>query len=531
MVNETDVAARSLTDPSQSRRRILIALLVTLVIVAAIICRLSLASMAQHPGRADFSYYYTVAENIASDRGFEIDYIWHYLSKPTNITHYTNDYWMPMTAVLISGSMQLLGTSMFTALLPSVIAGLLLIAVTWAIGRLYKVSTFVQIGAACLIAFFPPLFRNSLLTDSTVFYALFASVSICLMIQSRTNPRWLIAAAGAAALAHLTRQDGVFLLVILLVTGIRNRLPVTRKIGYLAVAFSLYGVIMAPLCIINIQELGVLLPSGSSKAMFLTTYEDIYSFSRDLSLSTYIKWGWSNIIRSKTAMTRLGGVIMYKTLGPVLTILVVIGSVKHWLRKRSDKDQPPVFQPVAMGVLLLGFYVLVATFPGSQGGFQRSLLAVSPFLIIWAIHTLESLLPSRGLAIMSLAVLITFFAVQSVQASLGFMKSNAQLHEQLNRIEQIVRYDAATRGIDQDIVIMTRNPWQVYHSTRFKAIQIPNDDLETIYRVGKQYGANYIILPAPRTALDPIARGTVHDPRFQWIPVNTGSWMQLFRVE
>ena len=182
------------------------------------------------------------------------------------------------------------------------------------------------------------------------------------------------------------------------------------------------------------------------------------------------------------------------------------------------------------GLILFGFYVLVATFPGSAGGFQRSFLALTPFCVVLAVAFFESVIPKRWMGMVGLALFLLLCGFQSIQASRLLINRNAVMGKQLHAIRQIVAYDAAARNLTDDVVIMTRNPWQVHLATGFKTIQIPNDDLETIYRVATKYGADYMILPAPRLALTPIADGTVKDERFQLVPINTGSWMQVFRV-
>ncbi len=113
------------------RRKSVTIAIVCIVLATAIIGRLMLASAAQHPGHGDHAFYYTVAENLADGRGLVIDYIWNYLSGVETISHYSNDYWMPLTSLIISLSLLVLGKSLFAALLPSILVGVALAVVTY----------------------------------------------------------------------------------------------------------------------------------------------------------------------------------------------------------------------------------------------------------------------------------------------------------------------------------------------------------------------------------------------------------------
>jgi hypothetical protein len=78
---------------------------------------------------------------------------------------------------------------------------------------------------------------------------------------------------------------------------------------------------------------------------------------------------------------------------------------------------------------------------------------------------------------------------------------------------------------------MARDVWDVYEGMGFKAVMIPNNDLDTIYFVARHYSAEYIILPAPRQALQPIFTGEKTDPRFTLIANIPDSNFKLFRIQ
>lgn len=91
-----------------------------LLLVAGLLVRLGLASLAEHPGLFDPNHYYNLARNLAEGRGFVVDYIWQYHQKPAGVTHPV-DYWMPLAALWPALSMRVLGMGLLPALLPNIL--------------------------------------------------------------------------------------------------------------------------------------------------------------------------------------------------------------------------------------------------------------------------------------------------------------------------------------------------------------------------------------------------------------------------
>lgn len=77
--------------------------------------------------------------------------------------------------------------------------------------------------------------------------------------------------------------------------------------------------------------------------------------------------------------------------------------------------------------------------------------------------------------------------------------------------------------------IMARNTWDIYEGTGFKTVMIPNNDLDTILEVARHYSVEYILLPAPRKALELIYQNEASDPRFVFIAQIPGSDMKIYR--
>lgn len=196
----------------------------------------------------------------------------------------------------------------------------------------------------------------------------------------------------------------------------------------------------------------------------------------------------------------------------------------------SDKKRRRLaFPPILFLGILFGFYTLIATFPSGQG-FKRSSIAIAPILVVIAVEAINRSIPSRSVVFMFLVFIFSLFVFRSLESARSTIQSNNRIGEQLAPLREIVAKDARIQEYGDNIVIMTRNPWEVYYSTKYRAIQIPNEDLEVIVQVARRFGANYLLLPAPREALEALYAGESFDDRFRFVAEIPNSDLKLFRI-
>ncbi|NJN65845.1 MAG: hypothetical protein HC884_03575 [Chloroflexaceae bacterium] len=525
------------------RSRLLEPLVIVIVIIlfgVGLVARFVVAGKLLHPGHGDSSFYYTVAENMAQGRGAVVDYRWHYLglNHPANpststatITHPAFDYWLPLTSLIISASMGILGISLFAALVPSILFGVGLAAVTYGLATSYTPSRLVAVGSAVLVFLLPTPFFFSLQTDTTIYYTVFASLSLLAMVRGMNYPHpwWFLLAAVGAGLAHLTRQDGVLLFVLFAGVAWCSPHPRRTRAAVLLAGTGIYLLTLAPLLGYNLRTFGALTPPGVSSLVFLTDYEDLYSFAKDLSLHSYLQWGIGNILWSKFDAILQHIMFLRTFLGLLLWPFVIAGLFDMlWSKEQSPHRKTfCAIHGLFLGILIL-FFAFVATFPGI-GSFFRSGVALVPFLCVIAIDTIHRRVPSQRFAIALVVILLVFTGGRSMVKAHTMLRDAATMAEQLEAVEAVIRDDASQSG-QEPIVIMTRLPWQVYHSMRLPVIQIPNDDLETIYDVAGRFRATYLLLPAPREALWPLYTGEVEDRRFRLVASVPNSGFKVFRI-
>lgn len=79
----------------------------------------------------------------------------------------------------------------------------------------------------------------------------------------------------------------------------------------------------------------------------------------------------------------------------------------------------------------------------------------------------------------------------------------------------------------QNPVIMTRYPIDLNYSTGMKTVMIPNDNPETFKIVQKKYGADFLVMPAPRNFLNNIDK----DSLFSLMYTDAYSDLKLYKIK
>jgi len=505
------------------------AYLFIVIAAVAVISRITFAASMRHPGHGDPSYYYSLAENIYSGRGPVIDYIWNYMGKPEGITRASIGYWKPLTSVIICVSFFIFGKSLFSALIPAILAGLIISLITFRIAMLYSKSRIVAYVSACMILFIPSLFTFSLSTETPIHCALMASASFLFMIKGQKRAVYFLLSAFFAALAHLTRQDGILVFFTLLVVIAARPMKFKEKTAWSSAALLVYLLVFTPLLIYAHKVSEPVFSSRALKTLFITCHEDVYSFSKELSLRTYLEWGIGNIIASRVKAAVHCINTLYNVLGGFLWTFAVIGLFDVFMLRSSRPGNAKYLPPLLFMSLLMAVYILVIPVFGQHSAPFKCIIAVTPFLVVISIDALFRHVPSKKAFLLITAILGLFIYSRSMCSASDAVIYNNRQGYILSQLEKVLRQEHG-KDPGSEIIIMTRHPWEVYHATKFRAIQIPNDGIDTIYEVARRYGANYLLLPAPRQALYDIYLGNQHDKRFKYIKRIPESKLKLFQI-
>jgi len=261
-----------------------------------------------------------------------------------------------------------------------------------------------------------------------------------------------------------------------------------------------YVLIMAPWFVRNLAVVGTPLPTASAQTMWLTNYDDLYSYGEPLSLRTYLSWGWGNILLSKAKALWLNAQTLLAAGWSIL--LAPIGLIGAWRLRHRRVYRPAFFY----GILLYGTMSLVFTFPGWRGGMLHSTVALLPTLYAVAIEGLDAgiaWVASRrrhwrieqaqhvlGAGLVALSVLLgAWLYLQGMDRYRGehlYDRVSAWMHEHLS-------LTGSGADLDGPRVMVNDSPTFYYHS-RLPALSIPNASVDTVLTVMERFDVDYVLL-------------------------------------
>ncbi len=499
-------------------------------LIAGLLLRVYLVAITQTPGTSDPAFYFTVAKSISEGRGLVIDYVAFYFNGLVPISHYSNDYWLPLASILLSLPMFIFGKTVTSALVASIIAGFVPPLVGYfAALTFYRSKTFA-IFAGILTYFSPIQITTSVVTDSIIFFGAFGSVALFLSFLGHKNSRYFLIAAICTGLANMIRQDGILLLAALLLTVFITQKTPKEKTLLVAEIIGIHFIVLSPLLIRDLMETHSIFSSGLSKTLFLTNYEDMYSYDKSFTWQTYrAALGIRKIADVKFKIAAFNITQFVNFLDPLLAILGLIGLADLIrLKKWSEIGfLSPALIFVGLGYLSYSFLWSIH----GPGSFYKGLAVLMPFIAIMIIGLLSRYISSAKVLTVIIIILTAYLGYQGFRQSYQFSTAYNQIYQYYDQAQTLVVQDAAQRNIRmQNIVVMSREPWDVNAATGLKSIMIPNNDINTIVFVAQHYNARYILLPGQRPQLDKIYNNTTPDPRFTYVASVPNSDMKVFRI-
>lgn len=457
------------------------------------------------PGFPDVFYHFNAATRLASGQGLTDPYLWTYIGAPDTLPVPSHLYWLPLTSVIAALGMRLLNApgDYGAAQIPFTLmfAGTVYVGF-WLGGRLGGSRRHAWMaGLLTLFSGFYARFWGAI--DTFAPYALVGS--LCLVFlglgiqESRSqNPRrtmLFFALTGAfAALAHLTRADGVLLLIVgwalILWLAVVVRRGKSSLLAASAVLMTLaYVLVMLPWFIRNWTLIGSPMPLGGTQTIWLTSYDDIFNYPPDSSPATFFANGLNALFttRWEALSNNIGTFVAVEGL-VVMTPLMLIG---FWQRRR-------VSLLLGFGVYALGLHLVmtfVFPFPGYRGGLLHSAAALVPWWAALGVVGLDTAVEwmARRRRRWNAGTAKTFFSVGLVGIAIMFSRTiglenrsriltESPLHEELAAI-----LPAAAR-------VMVNDPAQLYYYTGLGGVVMPNESPEVIPLIARQYQVQYLLI-------------------------------------
>jgi hypothetical protein len=492
---------------SRERRDLLVLFLLSLVV------RLATAAFISRAGYMDPAYYAAGAVNLAEGGGLDEPYIWNYLGEPEEIPQPGFLYWMPLPSLLAAPFAASFPGSFFALQIPFALLSALLPLVGYAVTR-QAVGSRRSAWAAGLVTLFSGFFfPHWTLPETFAPFALFGSLALWLAGSGRQEAggrgglaSWLVGLL--VGLAHLTRADGILLLPVVALAPLFLQRPsitdhssrITRDVLRLTLCHGLFVALgylfaMAPWFIRNTAAVGSPLGPGGTKTLWLANYDDLYCYGCDLSLQSYLAWGWDNILHSKLVALSVNlQRFLAENCLVFLLPLAVIGFYR--LRRR------PIF-PISLIYLGLVYlaHSLAFTYPGVRGGFFHASSAVLPFIFAAAMEGLEATVKWVGqrrrwkirqaTAVFTVAVVVgaVVFSVYAGRAKVRSWRGVDTAYERVGDwMEQA--------GIGEEAVVMANNAPAFWYYTRHPAVAVPayTGGAEALLAAADRYGVTYVVL-------------------------------------
>lgn len=524
---------------------------VFLLLAISLIVRLLAILPVREPGYMDAAYSYDIALNLTRGQGFVEPFLWNYLDDPSGLPHPSHLYWMPLPTIMAWVGLVVFGRSYLAAQVPfAIIAACLPLLGYWVAFQVTGQRRHAWLAGLLTLfsGFYLPFWGH---TDNFAPFALVGSLSLIAAWQAgrvrKTTAEtvgWALASGVLVGLGHLARADGPLLLIAIGLVWVQSLVPTLKsqttkgtrewrlETGCLLWLVLGYVVVMLPWLARNWMVSGALLPTAGTQTIWLTTYDDLFSYGRELSPRTYLAWGWGNILRSKLDALWVNSQTVLAVFCMIFLVpLVPIG----WWRLRKH---PLLGLAAWYGVLLFLTMTFVFTFPGPRGGLFHSGGALLPFIFTTAVVGLDVLIEwvvalrqgwnvrlakqVFGIGLVGLALLVSgILYYQKVVEGTRWQEGDAIYHRLVEWMEAEGQADA---------VVMVGDPPGYWYHGGGPSIVVPNEPIETVLEVADRYGASYLVLDHNRPRpLAPIYEGNESHPRLHQVETLPGN-LSVYRI-
>lgn len=493
------------------------------ITLIALVVQAFWALRISHPTYFDAFYYTTNAQRLAEGHGFTQEVIWQYLDQPQSLPVPSFTYWMPLPAI-IAALGYTISDSFRAAQVPFWLMAGFLPWMSYGIAWHLKHSRWMARTAALFTA--AGGYYAAYWNQPTTF-VLFAWVGGgCLLAlawahESKKWGYWLLAGL-LAGLSHLTRADGILLLGVAGIIWLyevmgwwRKRKDSRLKIESMPVnlqpfdklrpssliffGFAFAGgylLIMGGWFWRTYQLIGSPMSTIGTQTIFLTTYNDIFSYGRSFDLVSYLDWGLVNILRSKAQAASLALQTFIAVTG--LTVFVFF-MVWAWVKLGRNKRTGSFLRPFTWYILVMyGIMIVVFTFPGQRGSLLHSSAALWPwsmalaaigidFAIDWIADRRSAWQPEPAKRLFAVVFIFLVFVVSfAVSITQPLQTDQAVIYRQLGEM------------LPPGSVVMTGDPPGLYYHTRLPSVAMPNEPPEILPQIAAQFGVDYLLLDADR---------------------------------
>ena len=452
-------------------------------------------TFVQQPAYTDAYYYMNGANRLVNGHGLTEVILWNYIGMPESLPAPSHTYWMPMTSFIAAAGMWVLRApeAYWAAQIPfALLLTVLAYCAFWLGEQLGGTRRHAWFAGLMLIAggFFIRVWG---MTETFTPYGVFGSG--CLIALGRgMNSRhigWFLLAGALGAAGHLTRADG---LLLILAGGAAiwwrwdQNWSLSRRLVASSILIVGYFLVISPWMIRNLSVIGTPLPTGGTQGIWYTEYNDIFSYPPDATPERFFDiGGWSLFWESRWLATRVG----FGTLVAVEGMVVLFPFMLIGLFRRLREPFLRPFWVYALGLHLA--MTLVFPFPGYRGGLFHSAAALMPFWVALGVVGLDDAIdwmakrrhwnPLTAKPVFTSGILIMVITL-SLFIGLGmpFERGTPDLYPALQDLLPI------------DARVMINDPSALYYFTGLWGVQLPNETPDVIPEIATRYGITHLVL-------------------------------------
>lgn len=475
------------------------------------------ALLVSRPGYMDVYYYLNGGLIIAQGGPLVEPYLWNYVHPPPDLPVPAFGYWQPMASFLAALGILVFGRSAAfgAAQAVFVLLAAVLPILTYLLGEsLGERRHALLAGLLTVFSSFYVIYWS--LPETFTPFALFGSLSLLLAGYARMKGKWWVWSLSgmSAALAHLTRADGLLLVGIVGLAAVlppfnkprSNEAPSTptfaQRLGFAALSIVGYVIVMSPWFTRNLRVFGSLQAPGGLDTLWLLGYNDLFTYPPELSPARFFASGLAAIWNSRwEALVGNLQRFVAEQNAILLTPLTIIGLARRW---RDDRLLPAVLYVVAL------FAAMTFAFPhvGVRGGYFHSGGALIPFFSVaaalglddtlrWTVRRLrhwrfEQARRVFGASLVAMSALLTAYLVAGRIVGLPFSGTTAWNHSHDVYAEIGATLDQ--RGVPPDARVMSNTPPAFYFYTGRGGIPLVNGDEANLLQAADAYHVTFLVL-------------------------------------
>lgn len=271
-----------------------------------------------------------------------------------------------------------------------------------------------QIFLLILFAFSSHLVISSTSAMSEPLFTFLLLVSVCFIIKAKENQNYILMASLFGAFAYYVRFNGIFALLIILVSFFLLRKQIPKfSYKYIIYIIVIFFVVSAPVLYQRYTYFDSPVFYGENSKYFVDTYQQVWSANVPVpSLMDYLSTHTFTDYFNKFVIRGFFKVIfdyVYFTISPLLLFFFLYGVVRHF----NDEKFVPL--TVVFLVWVIGFTPAYHIF-----GTSRHLYSTIPFILIFSTVAINEIFKNNKYRNILLSLFLIVFILFSLKTSIDY---------------------------------------------------------------------------------------------------------------